>query len=580
MSTLTSVQTRAQDADLVNQCRFAKPSAEPALSLPQGSGQVLQNRLPLLWPTPPDTAPSPKKQYRSHYRYRGCEKLTNLAAWAYLPSFEIALHLIDFSGLRPVLAQQLGWQTARGQIPFDPVSMFLLHGWQVTNKWNRAEMLKNLRDPRYADLAAIFGFENGVYPTEGGLRYFLTTLGQNSPDDDNAVVVDEETGEMMARQRLNELIAQSVQLLLDAGLLSPESWKEAQICPDGMLHDAASRLRCAHVKAGCYEPTTADEPRACPAQDKGKQGCACDTLACACACHFATPCDAEARFVVYAGRNQPSTSPNKPTDINKQKKSRGRAVYGYRSLPLLLVDRQRRFSIVLVDDFHPANAPEPLPVVAYYKQLSDLYPSLNVDVVSGDAAFGVDAILRVVYRDLHARRVIDLRAHETDKNPLNWVDRGYDDKGCPLCPFGYRLLANGFDAARQRRKYFCNRICTQGAAAVIDLETVPQPPVACPHLSSDSQRGFLINVGERFADGSIRLVRDVRFGSAAWKELYHRPRNASEGRNAVLEKWGMKRLSVFGLPRGRATILLADVWVNLTTLARLIREANLVQMPP
>ncbi|MCP4232717.1 MAG: hypothetical protein GY770_03895 [Aestuariibacter sp.] len=154
MTTLTPVQTRAQDADLVNQCRLAN----------------LQTQLPLLWPTPPETSPSPKKQYRSHYRYRGYEKLTDPAVWEYLPSFETALHLIDFSGLRPVLAEQLGWQTARGQIPFDPISMFLLHGWQKTNKWNRAEMLRNLRDPRYADLAAIFGFENGIYPTEGSGR--------------------------------------------------------------------------------------------------------------------------------------------------------------------------------------------------------------------------------------------------------------------------------------------------------------------------------------------------------------------------------------------------------------------------
>ncbi|MCP4232716.1 MAG: hypothetical protein GY770_03890, partial [Aestuariibacter sp.] len=214
------------------------------------------------------------------------------------------------------------------------------------------------------------------------MRYFLTTLGENSPDDDNAVVVDEKTGEMMACQRLNELIAQSVQLVLEAGLLSPQTWEKAQICPDGMLHEAASRLRCAHVKADCYQPTSTDEPRPCPAQEKGKQGCDCDTLACASACHFATPPDAEARFVVYSGHNQPETSPNKPTDPNKQKKGRGRAVYGYRSLPLLLVDPERRFSVVLADDFHPANAPEPPPIVAYYKQLSDLYPSLNVDVVS------------------------------------------------------------------------------------------------------------------------------------------------------------------------------------------------------
>jgi hypothetical protein len=572
MTRLTASQTRAQDADLVNQCRLANPSAS--------SGQALPDRLPLPWPTPPATPPSPKKQYRSHYRYRGHEKLTDPAAWEYLPTFEMLLYLIDFSGLRPVLAQQLGWQTARGQIPFDPVSLFLLYGWQVSNKWNRAETLKNLRDPRYADLVALFGFENGVYPTEGGLRYFLTTLGQNSPDPDNAVVVDEATGQMMARQRLNQLIAQSVHLIRDAGLLSPQAWAAAQICPDGMLHEAASRLRCAHVGAGCYKPTTADNPRACPAQDKGKQGCACDTLACASACRFATPRDSAARFVVYSGRNQPENSPNKPTDPDKQPKSRGRAVYGYRSLPLLLVDPQRRFSLVLADDCQPANAPEAPPVAAYYKQLSDWYPSLNVAVVAGDAAFGVDSILSIVYHDLGARRVIDLRAHETDKDPLGWVNRGYDDKGCPLCPFGYRLVSNGYDVARQRRKYFCNRACTQGAMPVVDLETVPQPPLDCPHLAAESQRGLLLNVGERFADGSIRLVRDVRVGSSLGKELYHRPRNASEGRNALLEKWGLKRLSVYGQPRSRATIMLADVWVNLATLARLIREANLAPLPP
>ena len=87
-------------------------------------------------------------------------------------------------------------------------------------------------------------------------------------------------------------------------------------------------------------------------------------------------------------------------------------------------------------------------------------------------------------------------------------------------------------------------------------------------------------MGERFADGSIRLVRDVLVSSPLWKELYHRPRNASEGRNAVLEKWGMKRLSVYGQARGRASVMQADVWANLTTLARLIREATLAEIPP
>lgn len=74
-----------------------------------------------------------------------------------------------------------------------------------------------------------------------------------------------------------------------------------------------------------------------------------------------------------------------------------------------------------------ANQPEPPSITALYKQLPDLYPSLTVDIVSGDAAFGTDLILHTVYYDLHAQRVIDLRAHETDKDPLNRIIRDYDD---------------------------------------------------------------------------------------------------------------------------------------------------------
>jgi hypothetical protein len=505
--------------------------------------------------------------------------LTDPAEWESLPQFELLLYLVDFSGLRPVLAQQLGWATARGQVPFDPVSLFLLAGWQLTNSWNRAEMLRNVTGSRYADLAHCFGFRDGVYPTEGGIRYFLTTLGQNSPDYKQAIVLGEEEKITIARQQLNQLIAQSVQLLRDAGIISPEAWNKATPCPDGMLHEAASRLRCAHVRDGCYEMASADHSRPCPAQDKGRQGCACDTVACLPACRFATPRDTEARFVYYQGHNQPDNSPNKTSDPAKQRKASGRAVYGYRSLPLLLADPHRRFSVILADDFQPANEPEPPPVAALLKQLADLYPSLNVDAVAGDAGFGTDLILDIVYHDLRARRIIDLRGHETDKDPHNWLLRGYDHKGRPLCPFGYRLTANGFDAKRQRRKYFCNRVCAQGAQPVVKSVAVPQPPGDCPHLSTDSTRGLILNVGERFADGSIRLVRDALVGSRLWEDLYHRPRNASEGRNAALEKWRLKRLPVYGQSRGRATIMLADVWVNLSTLARIVRELTLA-IPP
>lgn len=558
---LTPVETRAQDDDFVNTC----------------SVSGLEDRLPLVWPAPPDIPPSPKNAYRSHYVYLGWEDATAPDTWKHLSDFELVLRLVDFSPLRPVLAHLLGWTSARGWIPFDPLSIFLLLGWQITNGWNRTETLDNLHHPRYADLALRFGFEDGVFPTEGGLRYWLTTIGENAISDETVVLSDEGADDPIevAVQLLNHLIAQSVQLFVDYGFLSPEAWKEAFLCPDGMLHHAASRMRCSSVRDTCYRPSSPNNPRPCPAQDKGRRGCDCDTTACTTACQYATPWDAEARFVWYTGSNQPQDSPNLSTDPDQTDRKRGDPCYGYRSLPLQISDPHRRFSIVLLDHLLPANAREETPAAALLSQLPSFYPSLGVEAVAGDAGLGYEVFLSVVHNHLHARRVVDLRSHPTDDDKSQWPVRGYDDKGRPVCPYGYPLTANGFDAERRRHKWFCGQVCLHAKEPLVFVEDVPYPPSECPHAAPDSHPyGKIINVGERFEDGSMRLVRDIPVGTPAWKCIYHRARNAVEGRNSAFAHWHLKRMPVYGAPRSRATIFLADVWLNLTTLARLVREAT------
>jgi hypothetical protein len=560
MTECTPVETRAQDIDFVSTCSLSS----------------LKDRLPLAWPAPPNVPPSPKNAYRSHYVYRGWADLEDPDTWAYLSDFEILLRLVDFTPLRPVLAQLLGWTSAQGWKPFDPLSIFLLLGWQITNGWTRAQTLRNLHHPRYADLALLFGFEERVFPTEGGLRYCLTTIGENAISDET-ILLGQDADEPLevAIQLLNQLIAQSVWLMVDNGFLSQEAWEEAFVCPDGMLHHAASRRRCSSVGDTCYQPTSPHHPRPCPAQHKGRQGCDCDTIACTDACRYAAPWDAEARFVWYTGSNQPQRSPNRSSDDHQKDSNHGKGCFGYRSLPLQIPDPQRRFSIVLLDDFLPANAREENPAAALLAQLPSFYPSLTVDAVAGDAAFGYDVFLDVVYNVLHARRVVDLRSHTTDEDPSLWPVRGYDDKGRPVCPYGYPFIANGFDAQRQRHKWFCGQSCLNGQDPLVVVEEALYPPSECPHAHRHSQPyGKIINVGERFEDGSMRLVRDIPVGTPAWKRIYHRARNAVEGRNATFEEWNLKRLPVYGDPRGRTTTFLADVWLNLTTLARLVREAT------
>jgi hypothetical protein len=555
-------QTRAQDSAFVQQC-----------SLKQ-----LCQQLPLNWPTPAGLPASPKKSYRSGYHYpwgEVCRDPEQMQAWLKLGNFDLALRLVDFSGLRPVLAQCLGWKSGRGWEPFDPVSFFLLYQWQISNHWTRQELLTHLAQERYADYAGWFGFRNGVYPTEGGMRFFLTRLGSQSEASGERMKVELEGNQIaVAVQQLNQLLVQAVGLVRQAGLLSPAAWEQALVCPDGQIHDAASRVRCTSVSESCYQPCDPDHPRLCPAKAKDQQGCGCNSLACTQVCRYATPRDREARFIVYTGSNQAQDSPNAAKAPDPAQAEHGKPRYGYRSLPMRLADRSRRFSLTLLDDLRPANLHEDLPAAALLLQLTQHYPDLHVDAVAGDAAFGFDLFLHTVYAGLSARRVVDCRAHVTDHNHEQWVTRGYDDHGRPLCPFGYAFSSFGYDRERARQKWACDKACRKNLPPCVALPQVTYPPDECPYQAAEHLHGRVINVAESFPDGSLRLVRDVPVGSSSWKALYHPARNAVESRNATFEAWGFKRLSVFGLLRAKAAIFLADVLDTLTTLARLVREAT------
>ncbi len=106
---LTASQKRATEGDFVK-----------TFSL-----EALRDRLPFRFPVPEDVPPSPKQRYRSQYRYLGPDDLADLTILATMTLFQIALRLIDFSPLRDYLTLCYYLQSARGQIPFDPVSLFL-----------------------------------------------------------------------------------------------------------------------------------------------------------------------------------------------------------------------------------------------------------------------------------------------------------------------------------------------------------------------------------------------------------------------------------------------------------------------
>jgi hypothetical protein len=501
----------------------------------------LKEKLPLALPCDPNLAASPKAHYRSAYHYLGLDDLNEETLKTFSP-FEIAVRLFDYSSLEPLLAAHIYVDSAKGQVPFHPVSMYLLSLYRRERNLSRHEVLRILRHVEDGQtLRRCTGFEDD-FPGESGLRYFE---GQLTPE------------------LQQEIIALQLDALYQAGLLTtqPETGDKtkATLSFDGMLHQARSRMHCSSVKAGCYEAT----PRPCPAKEKGKQGCVCSDEDCADVCHHATPRDPEARFVVYTGNNKRAkASPNTPVETGKQRPRVGRMVYGYYSYAGQLLDDELATYWTLPAAFGPATRGDPALFPDNFAYLQRRFPWLKIGEVLADAGACEQTCLDAIW-NAGALRMVDICARQSDEDPDTRLTRGYDEHGHPLCPFGYVLHANGYDYRRRRAKWRCAKRC----------QNEPEKPVpGCDYLKTKYKHGYSTTVGRTHTDGSVRLAREIPYGSPAWKERYGR-RNSAESRNSILERLGLKQMPVHGLASCHVTVLQGDFVANQNTLVRLIREA-------
>jgi hypothetical protein len=524
---LTAIEKRAQNREAL--ARFALEN--------------LKLRLPLVFARDPDLPPSPKRRYRSHYCYLGFDQLEDPEKLDTLSSFEMSLQLFDFTHLEPLLAAHIYRPSAKGQTPFHPVSMYLLSLFRRERNLSRPETLRVLRHEEEGRwLRRYLGFEKD-FPSESGLRYFESCI----------------TPELQ-----REIHALQTEALYQAGLLPVEEGgdeaEKAILSFDGMLHEARSRMRCAHARDGCYQPA----PRACPAQAKGKRGCDCATTDCDQLCRYTTPLDPDARLIVYSGnKRRCRQSPNAPLQEGDQRSVRNRLVYGYYSYAGQLLDDKLATYWTLPGTFGPATRGDESCFPDTFTYLRSRFPWLNIKEVMADAGAGEQTCLDLIW-EAEALRMVDIRGHKSDDDPDILLMRGYDDKGYPLCPFGYVTRSNGHDYQRRRTKWRCRQVCL----------TDPERPVPeCDYLKPEHKHGYTVSVGRTHADGSVRLAREIPFGSAAWKERYNR-RNSAESRNSVLKRLGLKRLPVHGLSRGHMTVFQGDFVANQRTLVRLIREAT------
>jgi hypothetical protein len=239
-------------------------------------------------------------------------------------------------------------------------------------------------------------------------------------------------------------------------------------------------------------------------------------------------------------------------------------VYGYASAPDRLLDDRFACAWTLrTGGLYPANADERKLFPASFAALQARYPWLKIGELLADAALGYQDCLDPIWQ-AGALRMVDIRADKGDANLLIRLHRGYDENGHPLCLHGRQMRPNGHDYSRRRTKWCCQKACRMDST-----QAVPD----CPYLKEKYKHGQVVNVGRTLPNGSMRLAREVPYGSQTWKKRYGR-RNLSESRNGLLQGMGLKRLPSFGLGHAHREVALGDLLENLRTLSRLVEEAT------
>jgi hypothetical protein len=508
--------------------------------------QGLHAQLPLCFPS---TQAQPLSfRALSWYTYPGWVLLTVRAQLEVLTPFYLALLLIDFAPLRAELVVLTEIHlNAAGQTPFDPVSLFLccLLRWEKGIGWK--SLAKLLAGPEGSCWRKLFGFRDWVTPGASTLRRFYKAVGP-------AFQLD--------------LCPRFIELIHTAGLLPTHSThpraparQGLPVAADGMLHEAHSTMRCGQVTDSCYQPTSVQHPRPCPAREKGFDGCSCTEKECAQHCRYTTPRDRLARLIHYSGTNQEG----------EEDSSRARNVYGWRSYPQVLCDDELHVYWVAYASVHSANTDERHILPNDFAYLGQRLSQLQIGELVADSAAGYADCLNPLY-DAGLVPVIAIRRDKHDQDAQTCQLRGYDRNGRPLCAHGYPMLFNGVDYQRLRTCWVCRQSCAQ--------QRPPRPQDStCPYRDPSRPVGMVTHVGRAFIhpDGSrhTRLARLYPYGSTLWKERYGARKNAVEGRNSQITRLGLKRIWSYGLLGATADLCFADLLINLHTLGRLVQQATL-----
>lgn len=521
---------------------------------------AIRSLLPLRLVVPADVPSWQGRHCRSYYRWLPPPEALTAKDLEGLDDFDLVLRLFDFSAWRPILAQRFLSQL--GPPPFDPLSIGLGTLLALWKRWRWPTLLTELHSQeRGAGYCRRLGFAPDDLPCESTFRMALS-------NSEASWIVE---------------CADSLALSLMAyGLIPTHSTfpgdppgRGVSIATDCQLVDARSHMRCRHQSANCFLPP---HQRTCAARAEGKEGCACDTEACADHCRLVTPRDPDATYVYYAPSNQP-TSLQKEQATDTHPPRGGKHHFGYKSKAFNVVDDRVFTFWPLSGPFASANRNDHLLTIPGLQDLQRRFPDLQIAELLGDSGEGFDEILSFVYHDLHALRTIQTRHASGDQDPLSCLKRGYDGQGNPLCPHGYRLAFNGHNYQRHDSKWVCRQRCiAHPTPDLLPQHLLAEQPTAlsiCPYRDPDHPLGYSVVVNATLPqDDNLRLARDLKIGSPTW-ELRIGRLSYAESRNANQTRRDLKRSPWFGQANSAKAQYCGDILSCALTVARLVREATL-----
>jgi hypothetical protein len=522
------------------------------------SWQAIRPHLPLCLAVPESIPPWRPRRCRSYYRWLPPHDLDSSTAFAALDDFDLILRLFDFSAWRPILAQR--FTNYLGPPPFDPVSLGLLTLLGRWRNWGWSTLYTELlHRSRGHDYRRLLGFESQDLP---GLSTVRMAMNQTKAS----------VWRQCADSLVHALMAYG--LIPTATTLPGDSPHQGvSIALDSQLVDARSRMRCSKMCAACFLPRS---QRTCAAQAAGKEGWDCDTQACRHHCRRATPRDPDARYVYYEGHNRTQAEATSPDNQRQEKRasSQGEHHFGYKSKAFNILDDRLFTYWPLSAPFVAANRNDHLQTIPGFDDLRRRFPNLNIGEVTGDAGEAYDDVLRYIYDDLGALRMLPLRRHKVDEDPVACLRRGYDAQGTPLCPHGYTLAFNGHDYDRQQSKWLCRQRCRH--QLLPDVRPSPDAPdtsASCPYRDPQRPLGYSRRTGLTLPDGSLRLARDFKLDSPSWSLRLGR-QSYAESRNANQSRRHLKRSPWFGLDNSAKANYMGDILTNALNLARFVREAT------